>query len=236
MTMTPAPPHPAKFSQRILDHLAAELHRELIPRTDPLRVLDPFAGVGGVHQLAHHGDIAVAPIETVGVELEPEWAEAHPDTIVGDARHLVPGLFARHSFDAVVTSPAYGNRMADSYDGRDGTRRHTYRCALGRELTAGNGGGLHWGASYRNLHLDVWRQVWEVLVPGGLFLLNVKNHIRKGEEQRVVEWHVGAVTGLGFHLDHIEVIPTAGLADGANAELRTDGERVVSFRKPRRAR
>lgn len=228
--------HPARFSADILAHLADELHRELVPRTEALKVLDPFAGVGGVHKLGHDGDEVLAPIVTVGVELEAEWAAAHPQTICGDARHLVPAIFEARTFDAVVTSPAYGNRMADAYDGRDGTRRYTYRTSLGRPLSPGNGAALQWGASYRLLHLDVWRQVWEVLKPGGLFLLNVKNHVRKGEEQRVTEWHMGVIKGLGFGLERFDVIATDGLPHGANAQLRTDGERVVAFRKPRRTR
>lgn len=226
MTAVAAPSHPARFSQAILEHLAGELRIDRAHRflSRPLRVLDPFAGVGGIHHLAD----MVEGIDTVGVELEPEWAAADPRTLVGDARHLP---FPRRSFDAVVTSPAYGNRMADQYDGRDGSRRHTYRIALGRELSPGSGAALQWGKSYRSLHRVAWMEARRVLRPGGLFLLNGKNHVRAGHEQRVVEWHMGVLAGLGFRLSHVQVIPTAGLADGANHDLRVEGERVVTFRK-----
>jgi hypothetical protein len=71
--------HPARFTSTILDTLA-----RLIPPGS--RVLDPFAGTGRIHEL---------PCETWGVELEPEWANMHPRTIVGNARHLNDLLLLR---------------------------------------------------------------------------------------------------------------------------------------------
>lgn len=102
------PDHPAKFSAPISARLAELLDTEGERRGRPLRILDPFAGIGRIHRL---------PFElahtTVGVELEPEWALAG-GSIPGDATRLP---FAAGSFDAVATSPCYGNRMADLYDG-----------------------------------------------------------------------------------------------------------------------
>jgi hypothetical protein len=46
----------------------------------------------------------------------PRWATAHPDTFIGDATKLI---FDSSSFDAVVTSPCYANRMADHHDNGD---------------------------------------------------------------------------------------------------------------------
>jgi hypothetical protein len=75
--------HPARFTdviiervQRILD---AEHGTPILDAPAP-RVLDPFAGTGGVHELIGY--------ETLGVELEPEWAALHPRTILGDATAL----------------------------------------------------------------------------------------------------------------------------------------------------
>ena len=64
--------HPAKYT----DHLLPVFEDLLKGCT---KVLDPFAGTGKIHSL---------PFDTVGVELEKEWAEMHEKTIVGDATDL----------------------------------------------------------------------------------------------------------------------------------------------------
>lgn len=104
------PRHPAKFTGAVLDTITRAL-TEHSP-THGLRILDPFAGVGGVHQLHAKGGH-----DTVGVELQPEWAAANPRTVVGDATAL-PASWAG-TFDALVTSPCYGNRMADHHQAAD---------------------------------------------------------------------------------------------------------------------
>lgn len=118
--------HPAKFSSSILTVLAGLVQPEW-------RILDPFAGTGRVHSLGSN---------TWGVEIEPEWASMHPRTIVGDALHLP---FAAKSFDAVITSPTYANRLADHHEAKDGSVRHSYRHDLGRPLHPSNSGQLQWG-------------------------------------------------------------------------------------------
>lgn len=215
--------HPAKFSDSILETIAGELFWELADRgLERIRVLDPFAGVGRVHELADE------QIETVGIELEPEWAAAHPSTLVGDARNLP---FERWSFDAIVTSPTYGNRMADHHEARDESKRMTYRHVLGRPLTEGNSGAMQWGDAYRSLHVQAWREARRVLCPGGIFVLNASNHIRKKAEVRVVEWHVSTLERMGFVKEGEVLVPTRRMGFGANAKVRVDGEKVVLFRR-----
>lgn len=104
------PDHPAVFPDEIV-----ELAREAIDVPDngyPICVLDPFAGVGNVHKLARPPFV-----QTRGVELMPRWAAAHPDTYVGDATALPADWTG--IFDAVFTSPCYGNRMADHHNNAD---------------------------------------------------------------------------------------------------------------------
>lgn len=213
------PPHPAKFSPPIL----AAIETALAARVDGEAViLDPFAGVGGVHAL---------PWKTVGVEIELEWAAQHPATRCGDSTKLIE-MFPAACFDAVVTSPAYGNRMADSYAGdQKGTRRFTYRTSLGRALASGNGGGLQWGEEYRALHLSVWQQCVEVLRPGGWALVNVSNHIRAGREQQVVEWHLRTLLDLGLMIDEVLSVKTQRMKFGANSKKRVDSEKVLVLRR-----
>ena len=99
---------------------------------------------------------------TVGVEIEPEWATLHADTVIGSALDL---RFDDESFDAVCTSPCYGNRLADSHDAADGSLRRSYTHDLGHKLHADNAGALQWGKRYRGVHTQAWEEAWRVLEP-----------------------------------------------------------------------
>lgn len=75
------------------------------------RVLDGFAGTGRIHRM---GD--AWGWDTVGVEIEPEWAAMDPRTIVGDATALP---FPDATFWAYITSPVYPNRMRDHHNAQE---------------------------------------------------------------------------------------------------------------------
>jgi hypothetical protein len=229
MTVTvPMPvPHPARFSEPILAVIGSLVDDEAKRVGRPIRVLDPFAGVGGCHCLARTDLDQEALIETVGVELEPEWASQHPLTMVGDGTALP---FGEAAFDVVATSPTYGNRMADHHIARDGSARITYRHKLGRALTPGNSGAMQWGAEYRFLHVRAWREVARTLTEGGLFILNVSNHIRKGVEMPVVEWHRDTLLALEFTLEWDVEVRTARMGFGANGAKRVGCEHVLVVR------
>ena len=219
--------HPAKFSRAIVEAIERTLVAYVPPGTlagEPT-VLDPFAGVGTIHRLRKIG------YQTVGVELEREWADQHPGTICGDSTRLAELVYPFSAFDAVVTSPAYGNRMADAYDGRDGSRRSTYRLALGRPLSDGNGAGLHWGDEYRELHWIVWQQCAQVLKPGGFFLLNVSDFVKNDYTQPVALWHAATLSRLGFQLVRWEPIDTQrfGLGSDASRGQRAREEWLLTF-------
>jgi hypothetical protein len=221
--------HPARYSPELItlfrDLLAAYSH-------PGARVLDPFAGPGGIHQLDADG------YETTGVELEPEWANLHPRTITGSALDLP---FGPESHEAIVTSPAYGNRLADSHNASDPERRRSYTHDLGRPLHEDNSGGMHWRTTapgggamgsydYRNLHGLAWAEAVRVLTPGGLFVLNICDHYRDGLVQPVAAWHAWALGRLGLEWVESRSVPTRKLRQGANAELR-EQEQVHVFRK-----
>jgi hypothetical protein len=225
-TSAPLAPHPATFSKAILEVIASHLREVGVPRW----VLDPFAGIGGVHKLRDLAGVT----STFGFEREREWARQHPDTLWGDAFDLLDCVSPR-TFDAIVTSPSYGNRMADHHEARDSSERNTYRHKLGRPLSANNSGALQWGDEYRDFHREAWRLAARTLKPGGTFTLNIKNHVRKGVEQRVSEWHISTLMKeRRFDLVALDLVPTRGLPVGANANKRTSAEFVVTFRKPAR--
>lgn len=206
--------HPAPFSQELIPVFRDLLHKHHV--TGP--ILDPFAGVGGIHLLTDW--------ETWGVELEPEWAEQHPSTEVGDATRL---RFKDNSFAAVVSSCCYGNRMSDHHNAQDGSHRRTYKHYLGRDLTPGNAGSMQWGQAYRDLHEKAWQEVFRVLEPeDGLFLLNIKDHHRAGKRAHVSNWHYKTIQSIGFELIDLVRVPTPGFRYGENREIRYP-ERILVF-------
>jgi ParB-like chromosome segregation protein Spo0J len=211
------PPHPATFPRAVM-----EVFAELIP--DDSIVLDPFAGVGTIHELH-----LVRGIITNGIELEPEWAAAHPRTICGDsqrAAELLPGI----AVDVIATSPAYGNRLADSYNASDPHARRSYSIDIGRPLSADSGAGLHFDKDgrYETLHRNVWGSVTSMLEPGGLFLLNCKDFKRAGKVMPVTGWHIRCLTDLGLRVVDLRCIPVAGLSHTTAEPL---SELVVVLRK-----
>lgn len=214
--------HPAKFSDDLLKEIGLTLHMTvgLEHGLKEAKVLDPFAGTGKIHGLSRWFD-------TYGIEIEPKWAELHERTQVGDATDLP---FEDEFFDAVATSPTYGNRMADNYAG-DGTKRHTYRISLGEPLQANNSGGMQWGEKYRDLHRKAWGEAWRVTRPGGWLVINVKDHIRQGSVIPVSAWHTLTACEMGWTWIQAKRVQTPGIRHGANADLRLDHEWIITFQK-----
>jgi len=206
--------HPARYSTNLIPIFA-----DILDGYD--HVLDPFAGTGRIHDL---------PMHTVGIEIEPEWAALHPDTVEGSALELP---WEDAEFDAVCTSPTYGNRLADSHNASDPERRRSYTHDLGRKLSADNSGAMQWGDEYREFHETAWAEAVRVLRPGGRFVLNIKDHIRGGVQQPVTAWHVAALVDLGmrYNAELSQGAPTGHLQQGSNSEARAGQELVLVFDK-----
>lgn len=223
--------HPAKFTDSILDVISDILRKESEEKREALMVLDPFAGTGKIHSIGVPG-----MIETYGIEIEPEWANQHHRTQVGDALNLPLNAC---SMDVIATSPTYGNRMADHHNAQDGSKRITYTHRLGRKLHENNSGAMHWGPKYREFHEAAWREADRVLVPGGLFIINVKNFHRtvtiKGKRVQevvdVVGWHHDFITSLGYSTVTDVAVPVTGMGFGQNGKRRISHERVIAMRK-----
>lgn len=251
LALPPGHNHPAMFSKELI-----------VPLADLIRgrrkVLDPFAGTGRIHAIA----AAAGVPRSIGIELESEWANVgefpgpNRRQIVGDSLQVLP-TFRAGTFDAVVTSPAYGNRMADKHEARDPckhcggsgavddavckvckgsglSRRNTYRHRLGRALSDNNGGGMQWGEEYRDLHRAIWAASVRVLAPGGLFVINCSNHIRLGNVVDVCSWHRDALVELGLSITEVVEIETRRQRQGANHGLRVAGEQIIVGQRPPR--
>jgi SAM-dependent methyltransferase len=191
--------HPAKWSESVLVAIAEVVGAEVRRVGHSLEVLDPFAGIGRGRLAEALGPSAEL---VIGIELQPEWL-ADPGTFRGDATHLEPGWTGR--FDAVISSPCYGNRLSDHHDAKDpckvcgGSRidvagrdrpcspckgtglswRNTYAHALrrqGGDLVPGSAAGMAWGREYRMLHRDALNEMVRVTKPGGLLVINMSNH------------------------------------------------------------
>ena len=211
--------HPAPFSTAIL-RVIKELLDERWADVKTCKVLDPFAGTGRIHYLAEYG------YDTSGVELEPEWAAMNDRTKQGDA--LKTG-FRKGTFDAIATSPTYGNRLADSYEASDPDRRHSYHFDLGHAPTEGSSAVMAWGDEYRAFHEKAWAEAVRVLKPNGRFILNIKDHIRDGAWQDVAAWHTQTILALGFAVVAIRPVGTKGVPSGANSGVRSEAELVIAF-------
>jgi hypothetical protein len=159
----------------------------------------------------------------------------HPRTQLGDALHLP---YPNGTFDMVITSPCYGNRLADSHEAKDSSIRRSYRHDLGRPLHNNNSGQLQWGIAYRVFHRLAWREAIRVLRPGseddlgGVMVVNVSNHIRGGQEQPVVEWHLQTIVTFGLHIIAVRPVPTSRMRFGANHNQRVDHEQILILRRP----
>ena len=213
-TRTAVVRHPAKYTDVLLPVFA-----DLLRGYD--RVLDPFAGTGKLRQVRPDAHL---------LEIEPEWAAISGATL-GDALDMP---WPDGWFDAVCTSPTYGNRMADTFTDHQadkGYRRNTYRHALGRPLHPNNSGGMQWGTKYMEFHKRAWAEVYRVLRPGGRFILNVSDHIRNGQRVPVCNWHLCTAIVIGFTLSERRDVPTPRQRYGANGKARVEAEAVLVFRK-----
>lgn len=191
---------------------------------DGCRVLDPFAGIGTTSKSLpfHH---------VVGIELEREWADQCSTTICGDSAEIIPTL---GMFDAILTSPAYGNRMADDFVATSTTGRSTYRHKLGRPLSDGTTANLYFGRKnrkYEELHEKIWTLCVNALNKDGVFILNCKDFINNNVRHNVTDWHVNYLIGLGLTLIASEKVPSPGMRYGANHSSRIDYENVVCLKK-----
>jgi hypothetical protein len=215
------PKHPAKYTDALLSAFVKMLQ-------GCKRVLDPFGGTGKVFLLNHW----YPEMEIQAVEIEPEWAAINPRTIVGSALSLP---YASNYFDAVCTSPTYGNAMAKQHNlenlAKKNWRVFTYKSLLGRNLHKENSGRLLWGDGYRNFHISAWLEARRTIVDRGVLVLNIKNHILDGKEILVTEWHIETLQRLGFVLLEHQRIKTPSLRWGRGQDNRIGYESVVRFMK-----
>lgn len=214
---TAEPNHPAQYTTALLPVMADMLKGRR-------RILDIFGGAGGIFALEHW---LGADVQIEAIELEERFAAMHPRTRQGNALHLP---WAADTFDAIATSPAYGNRLADKY--RPGANCFSYAQAIEGELHPDNAGGMQWnpnGGDYQVTHVLAYAEARRVLCEGGAFVLNCKDHYRNKVLQPVTDWHVNTLKALGFAVVQRRKVKTPSLRYGENHELRVEYESVILF-------
>lgn len=213
--------HPAKYSEAFIP-----IFCEILQGTK--NVLDPFGGVGKIGKIKEYGYSG----KVYANEIEREWLEDNKyncDFITfEDAETL---NYPNGYFEAICTSPTYGNRMADHHNAKDASKRNTYTHCLGRKLSPANTGAMQWGESYRQKHIRIYKHLFDLLQDGGIFVLNISDHIRKGEVMRVSEWHYNTLLDLGFECLDTYIIQTPRLKFGANNTKRVTHETIFVFKK-----
>lgn len=211
--------HPAKFSPDLLRVMSRYLKAGWL-------VYDPFGGVGGLHRIA-----SATGAKTVCGEIEPRVIANARGTrsIAANAMYLP---FGDETFDAISTSPTYGNRMSDVYPNWKPDRDdRTYSHSFGFTLHPENSGTMNWGTKYRALHESAWGEAFRILNPGGLFLLNISDHIRAGRRIYVSAWHLNTLRVLGLRLLKTHAIKTPRITYGSNWDLRCSVEYIFVLQK-----
>lgn len=214
--------HPAKYTDSFLPVFANLLKGKK-------KILDPMAGTGKIGQIKKFGFDGVIYAN----DLEIEWVSqsiANGCDIFSlfDASDL---KYEDGEFDGICTSPTYGNRMADKHNAKDSSKRNTYTHVLGRKLSEGNTGGMQWGEEYRLKHIQIYNECKRVLKKDGIMIINVKDHIRKGEIVEVSKFHKETMEKSGFRLVEAITIPVNGLGFGSNAKARVGHENIFVFQK-----
>ena len=212
-------PHPAKYSESLLPILAKYCYGDII---------DIMGGVGKAGLLKQYN----SEIKSVTInELEQEWAIQAKENgvdkiIIGDARAITG------QYNVIVTSPPYGNRMADNFKpSKPDSRRKMYASDLGRTLSKGSVCCLHFYKKYEfsmteivsnfTKNIEHKRIVW-----------NTSNFIRNFKEIDIFLFYNELFVSFRYQMiAHEQVVTKRQRGVGVNTNLRVPFEDVAVYEK-----
>lgn len=230
--------NPASYTDASLQLMGSILNKSQLLKTTGigLSIIDPMAGSGKVVELRNyitHKDSA----ERLRFRLNDlERWKKHPgaENKNPNVRWTFESAYALTAedgtFDVLITSPTYGNRMADHHTAKDGSDRQTYTHRLGKQLHPQNTGKVHFGLSYRLAHERIYRECARVLHPSGIAFFVVADFIRRGERVRVTDATLSLLKTAGFHVVKTYDLPMNHFRRGANYTARVGYETVIQCR------
>lgn len=202
--MSEIPDHPAEWHDDALQVIARLLnrhaqHHTLPSRYEQLHLLDPMAGKGKILDLGDGAWLHDPRWRLHASELEPEWCAADHRIRRAEASDELARC-ARWPLTAIVYSPPFGNRMADTYlpPPTDTSVRHTYTVALGRPPTPGSAAALYWGGEYRGAMWKIYRSTAEAAGDSTLVIVEIADHVEDGRLVNVTDWTRWALQQAGL--------------------------------------
>ena len=210
--------HPATWNDALIA-AAVELidhHTE-----EPGILIDPMAGEG-----RHYEALADAGWTLILSDIHA-WPHRSSRVVHGDATDIARD---DNSIDVLLTSPPFGNRLADKMS-TDDDRRITYADRRGCDTADNDAAGLQWGSAYRSTMQDIWTETARVLRDDGLAVIDIKDHIRRDVRQHVTAWTVDAWQQLGWTVTDIIPVPAIGYRGVRHDRARTDAHSLIALRR-----
>ena len=226
--------HPATYTKGLLPIFADIIATHLEHDFGATKILDPMAGEGSIFDLRdelHRRNRRGIIIEASDVHPWHHGRRDHRGDRLVQTADATALEWDDEDFDVIVTSPPYGNRMADKLS-VDGDHRHTYADRRGEDAGPTDTSGMQWGNAYRTTMATIWAELFRVLRGDGLLILNCKDHIRDGHYIDVTGFNAGALVRLDLVPVATRFLVTPGVQGVENADARTPGEYVIAFRKP----
>ena len=201
--ITPAD-HPCPWSPEALRevaHVINDLTTGTFGGPPSLHLVDPMAGGGSIYRLVDEAMLTDPRWTITATEIEPAFAAHDPRVAVEDATIALRRTGrGQRAPDAIVTSPPYGNRMADTYipPASDTSTRFTYAVSLGQPPVDGSAAALGWGPAYRGAMAEIYAAIASAAAPDTIVIIDMADHLRDGVVEPVTDWTSRHLQAIGL--------------------------------------